>query len=346
MATNGVASRQDEAKAVEPNEETQSGRPPAPEYILLEQWEAHGSGGPYFPENSASCEEQRDEKPFDGREIVARADAALDDVMREAIEAFGETLRKSLPWSSPDALPDHWEAPGSGDPNLPEEPSSREVQHDENQDINIIPLHSLFLACEKCGDLFTKQYNMEMHTRWKHWNSMEGIHNCTHCSYTSTRKVDIIRHERTHVDRRESVCHLCQKRFSRPDNLKLHMMIHSGDKPYECGQCSKRFRQRVHARRHEQVIHSRRYPLTCPRCGAGAEDVTKLRRHTCKPLGTTEGKEGFKRGRGRPRLMADGTAPKVRPRNTVEGTQLQVGVKRGRGRPRKVIAQDASAPAP
>ncbi|XP_077517331.1 uncharacterized protein LOC144128116 [Amblyomma americanum] len=133
MATNGVASRQDEAKAVEPNEETQSGRPPAPEYILLEQWEAHGSGGPYFPENSASCEEQRDEKPFDGREIVARADAALDDVMREAIEAFGETLRKSLPWSSPDALPDHWEAPGSGDPNLPEEPSSQEVQHDENR---------------------------------------------------------------------------------------------------------------------------------------------------------------------------------------------------------------------
>ncbi|KAK8770790.1 hypothetical protein V5799_012744 [Amblyomma americanum] len=99
-----------------------------------------------------------------------------------------------------------------------------------------------FLASEKCGDLVTKQYNIEMHTRPKHWHSTEGIHHCTHCTYMSTRKVDIIRHERAHVGRRESVCHLCQKRFSQPDNLKIHMMIHSGDKPYECGQCGKRFR--------------------------------------------------------------------------------------------------------
>ncbi|XP_077501964.1 zinc finger X-chromosomal protein-like [Amblyomma americanum] len=197
-----------------------------------------------------------------------------------------------------------------------------------------------------CGDLFTTQYKMEMHTRWKHWRSKKGIHQCTHCTFTSTRKADIIRHERTHVDKRNSVCNLCQKRFSRPDNLKVHMMIHTRDKPYECSQCGKRFRERAHARRHEEVIHSRRYPLHCPRCGAGAEDVTKLRRHTCKQLGTTEGKEGFKRGRGRPRLMADGTAPTVRPRNTTEGAPLQGGVKRGRGQPRKALAQDASKPRP
>ncbi|XP_077497935.1 uncharacterized protein LOC144108617 [Amblyomma americanum] len=412
----GVASEEDEPMVVEPNEETQTERPPAPEYILLEQWEAYGSGGPYLPEEPASWEEQRDKKAYHGREIAARANAALDDVMREAIEAFGETLRESPPSTSPEALPDHWEAPGSGDPNLPaepssreeqhdenpidgsgtfasvytaldeaereasdafgethresppstspealpdhweaprsgdqhllEEPSSREEQHDKNQDVNNIPLHSLFLACEKCDDLFTKQYNLEMHTRRKHWHSTEGIHHCTHCTYTSTRKADIIRHERTHVGRRDSVCHLCQKRFSRPDTLKVHMIIHSAEKPYECSQCGKKFRERAHARRHEQVIHSRRYPLTCPRCGAGAEDVTRLRRHTCKPLGTTEGNEELKRGRGRPRLRADGTAPKVRPRNTTEGTPQQGGVKRGRGRTRKVIAQDASAPAP
>ncbi|XP_077511610.1 PR domain zinc finger protein 14-like [Amblyomma americanum] len=79
-------------------------------------------------------------------------------------------------------------------------------------------------------------------------------------------------------------------RFSRPDNLKVHMMIYSGEKPYECSQCGKRLRERVHARRHEEVIHSRRYQLNCPRCGAGVEDVTRLRRHRCKPLGATEGK--------------------------------------------------------
>ncbi|XP_077496859.1 uncharacterized protein LOC144107632 [Amblyomma americanum] len=48
---------------------------------------------------------------------------------------------------------------------------------------------------------------------------------CT-CVFCSTwqrglkRSVDVLRHQRTHVDRRHSVRHLCQKWFSRPDNLK------------------------------------------------------------------------------------------------------------------------------
>ncbi|XP_077501184.1 uncharacterized protein LOC144111965 isoform X1 [Amblyomma americanum] len=58
----------------------------------------------------------------------------------------------------------------------------------KNEDVNIIPLHSLFLACEKRGDLFSTLYNLEVHTRRKHWHSVHGIHRCTYCTYTSTRK--------------------------------------------------------------------------------------------------------------------------------------------------------------
>ncbi|XP_077501188.1 uncharacterized protein LOC144111965 isoform X2 [Amblyomma americanum] len=58
----------------------------------------------------------------------------------------------------------------------------------KEEDVNIIPLHSLFLACEKRGDLFSTLYNLEVHTRRKHWHSVHGIHRCTYCTYTSTRK--------------------------------------------------------------------------------------------------------------------------------------------------------------
>ncbi|XP_077517234.1 uncharacterized protein LOC144128053 [Amblyomma americanum] len=446
----GVSTGDEEPMVVEPVEVirpqvSQSECPPAPEYMLLDHWEALGSDGPDQPEEPASREEHRDETPFDGSGMVARADSTsgtmLADVKSEVNSEDASfvgmsifeflTSGKSTITGVPEgvftlkALPkglhfgpyhrvkvdgienggctwpvrrcaeffvvdgrqqehNHWMnnvnySPSKRRQNLvallfngdiyyrtlrnvgPGEellvgystsftesllgnPRGRGAL--KEQDVNIVPLHSLFLACEKCGDLFTTQYNLEMHTRRKHWHSTEGIHHCTHCTYTSTHKVDVFRHERTHVARRESLCHLCQKRFSQPDNLKVHLMIHTGEKPYECSQCGKRFRQRVHARRHEHVIHSRQYPLHCPRCGAGAEDVTRLRRHTCKPLGTTDSKEELKRDRGRPRLRADGTAPKVRPRNTTEGTPQQGRVKRGRGRPRKAVKQDVSPPRP
>ncbi|KAK8759604.1 hypothetical protein V5799_002756 [Amblyomma americanum] len=58
----------------------------------------------------------------------------------------------------------------------------------KEEDVDIVPLNSLFLACEKCGDLFSTQYNLEMHTRRKHWNRTHGIRRCTYCTYTSSRK--------------------------------------------------------------------------------------------------------------------------------------------------------------
>jgi uncharacterized Zn-finger protein len=40
---------------------------------------------------------------------------------------------------------------------------------------------------------------------------------------------------------RPFVCHHCNKAFYRKDHIRSHLRSHSGDKPYECQQCSKRF---------------------------------------------------------------------------------------------------------
>ncbi|XP_077501338.1 uncharacterized protein LOC144112365 [Amblyomma americanum] len=120
-------------EAIEAFGETHRESPPSTSPDALpDHWEAPGSGGPNLPEEPPSREEQHEDNPIDGSGTFASVYTALNEAEKEASDAFGDTHRESPPSTSPDALPDHWEAPGSGDQHLLEEPSSREEQHDKN----------------------------------------------------------------------------------------------------------------------------------------------------------------------------------------------------------------------
>ena len=50
-------------------------------------------------------------------------------------------------------------------------------------------------------------------------------------------------------------CDVCEKCFSRADSLKVHMRIHTNEKPYECDVCEKRFRHSNTLKRHVFCCH-------------------------------------------------------------------------------------------
>ena len=46
-------------------------------------------------------------------------------------------------------------------------------------------------------------------------------------------------------------CNTCDKYFKKQNNLKVHMRIHTCERPYECKFCGKRFVRYVDNFRHE-----------------------------------------------------------------------------------------------
>ncbi|KAJ8001434.1 hypothetical protein DPEC_G00169460 [Dallia pectoralis] len=60
-------------------------------------------------------------------------------------------------------------------------------------------------------------------------------------------------------------CTLCEKRFPRQAQLKIHQRIHSGEKPYCCSQCGKAFNQKGHLKMHNKT-HTQERLHPCSAC--------------------------------------------------------------------------------
>ena len=51
-----------------------------------------------------------------------------------------------------------------------------------------------------------------------------------------------------------NICYMCDKTFSSPFNLKRHLALHTGDKPWKCSECGKCFTQKANLKAHT-IVH-------------------------------------------------------------------------------------------
>ncbi|KAH8306221.1 hypothetical protein KR018_004773 [Drosophila ironensis] len=123
-------------------------------------------------------------------------------------------------------------------------------------------------ACPVCPERFSRKFRLKHHMAW---HSGETPYQCDVCSKRFVHKVALYKHKMIHDNETKRLeCHVCGFKTRTKAHLERHTRSHTGDKPFACPVCNKRFSQmynmKAHLREHESPGTNRHRRFHCAKC--------------------------------------------------------------------------------